>query len=252
MVSLTIKRRLFYTFAALAAVALISNIVVFSGLSSDSIQDQLGDIKDQLRDIRIPGRPKKPWHTGEDPGSPLEPVDAHPISLLMQEADKNWRKYEDGRSTSFKQTVKTYRRRNGRHPPPGFKEWYKYARKRNVHNIDDFEQIMDDIRPFWAVEPKIIRNLAANMWRNADHGVACIHVRDHKVVKESNGSWRSETLIMLIKKFIKFLPDMDIAINRLDQPRVVVPWEDMQELLKKEQESRRTQPETMDEFTATK
>ena len=243
MVCLTVKRRLFYTFAALALVALISNIIVFSGLSSDSI-------KDQLSDIRIPGRPKKPWHADEKPDNPLVPVDAHPISLLMQEADKKWRKYEDGRSTTFKQTVKTYRRRHGRHPPPGFKDWYKYARKRNVHNIDDFEQIMDDIRPFWAIEPKIVRNLAANMWRNADQGVACIHIRNHKVVKESNGSWRSETLRKLIEKFIKYLPDMDIAINRLDQPRVVVPWEDMQNLLHKEQETRRTPPETIDEFSS--
>ena len=244
MVSLIIKRRLFCTFAALAFLALISNVVVFSGLSSDSIKDQLGD-------IRLPGRVKKPWHADEKPDSPLEPVDAHPISLLMQEADKKWRKYEDGRSTSFKQTVRTYRRRHGRHPPPGFIDWYKYARKRNVHNIDDFEQVMDDIRPFWAVEPKVIRNLAANMWRNSDEGVACIHIRSHKVVKESNESWRSNTLKTLIESFIKYLPDMDIAINRLDQPRVVVPWEDMQDLLKKEQETRRTPPETIDEFSTT-
>lgn len=243
MVSLRIKRGLFLTSAALALVALISNVAVFSGISTQ-------DIKDQLGDIRIPGVAKKPWHANDKPtDTPLEPIDAHPISLLMQDADKDWRKYEDGRSTSFRQTVRNYRRRYGRHPPPGFKDWYKYARSRNVHNVDDFEQIMDDIRPFWAVEPKALRNLAANMWRDKEGGVSGIHIRNHKIVKETNGAWRSETMMTLIKKFIKYLPDMDIAMNRLDQPRVVVPWEDMQTLLEKEKETRRTPPETIDEFS---
>ena len=242
MVSLRIKRRLFLAFAAIALLALTSNFAVFSGLSSD-------DIKNQLGDIRIPGRPKKPWHADDRPDTPLELVDAHPISLLMQEADKNWRKYEDDRSTSFRQAVRTYRRMHGRHPPPGFTEWYKFARNRNVHNIDDFEQVMDDIRPFWAVEPKVIRNLAANMWKDESQGISGIHIRNQKIVKESNGNWRSETLVTLIKKFVKYLPDMDIAMNRLDQPRVVVPWDDMQDLLGKEMETRRTPPETSDTFS---
>lgn len=51
-------------------------------------------------------------------------------------------------------TVAKYREKYGRHPPPGFKDWYIFARERNVHNIDDFEQIMDDLRPFWAIEPR--------------------------------------------------------------------------------------------------
>ena len=242
MISARIKRHVFLAFALLALIALIGNVAVFSGLSGQ-------DIKDQLGVLRVPGRQKRPWHSGDRPDSPLEPVDAHPISLLMQDADKQWRKYEDGRSTSFRQTVRNYRRKYGRHPPPGFTDWYKYARDRNVHNIDDFEQIMDDIRPFWAVEPKTIRKLAAQMWRDKDGGASGVHIRNHKIVKENNASWRSETMITLIKKFIKYLPDMDIAMNRLDQPRVVVPWDDMQKLLAIEKETRRTPPETIDEFS---
>lgn len=242
MISLRSKRRLFVACALLALIALIGNVALFSGLSGE-------DVKDQLSDIRVPGIRKKPWHSDDKPDGPLEPIDAHPITLLMQEADKQWRKYEEGRSTSFRQTVRTYRRKYGRHPPPGFKEWYKYARKRNVHNIDDFEQIMDDIRPFWSIEPRVLRSLAAEMWRDKEGGASGIHIRNRKVVKVNNGSWRSETLESLINKFVKHLPDMDIAMNRLDQPRVAVPWEDMQALLKTEKETRKTPPETVDEFS---
>ena len=233
--------------------AVISNVIIFLGLTGgDGLKFDLKELKyltPQYGHIR--GLPKKPWHAGETVDESPELVDNHPIAFLMEEADYNFREYEESRSKSFKETVHKYRRRYGRHPPPGFREWYKYARRRNVHNIDDFEQIMDDLRPFWAIEPKVIRNLAANMWRDKDQGVSGIFIRNHKIVKEANHGWRSEALISLIKKFIKYLPDMDIAMNRLDQPRVVVPWDDMQKLLQKEMETRRTPPEVWNNYTTT-
>ena len=236
------KRLLFLVIATVTIFAVVANFFVFLGLTG-------ADIRSQFSRLPLPRLTRKPWHSQEKVEGPYEPRDAHPISQLMAEADKVWAAYENSRSTTFRQTVSKYRRKYGRHPPPGFKEWYQFARKKNVHNIDDFEQIMDDLRPFWAIEPKKLRNLAANMWRNKEDGVAGIHIRNHEVVKHTNQSWRSETLITLIKKIIKYLPDMDIAMNRLDQPRVVVPWEDMQAHLKKEVDTRRIPPEVDPDFT---
>ncbi|KAL8946703.1 MAG: hypothetical protein Q9222_006937 [Ikaeria aurantiellina] len=237
------RKRVVFLFIAFCAVfAVVANFFVFLGLSG-------ADIKSQFSQIPLPRLPLRPWHREEKVEGPYEPRDGHPISQLMAKANKEWTAYENSRSTTFRQTVSKYRRRYGRHPPPGFKEWYQFARKKNVHNIDDFDQIMDDLRPFWAIEPKMLRNLAANMWRDEKHGVAGIHIRNHKVVKETNESWRSKTLINLIEKFVKHLPDMDIAMNRLDQPRVVVPWDDMQAHLRKELETRRLPPQAAGNFT---
>ena len=249
------KRRLFFAVATIGVFIILANLLVLSGT----------DVRSQIDKIPIPGKQRKPpapitSHTSLGSGSSWseennydnfrEPSDAHPIARLMKEADEKWLEYEESRSTTFRGTVNKYRRKYGRHPPPGFKDWYQYARARNVHNVDDFEQIMDDLRPFWAVEPQVIRNLSALMWRKPEDGIAGIHIREHKVVKESNPSWRSATMVTLIEKFIKYLPDMDIAMNRLDQPRVVVPWKDMQSLLAKELETRTTPPESLDEYTA--
>ena len=167
----------------------------------------------------------------------------------MRTADKAWTQYEESRSTTFKETVAKYRRKYGRNPPPGFRDWYRYARDKGVHNVDDFEQIMDDLRPFWGVEPAVIRSLAAHMSTNADDGLSGIHIRNHKIWKVSHENWRAETFVKMLKKFVKFLPDMDIAMNRLDQPRVVVPWDDMQKLLAKEVASRRILPEAPAEWS---
>jgi hypothetical protein len=151
----------------------------------------------------------------------------------MKEADERWQTYEDERSMTFKETVSKYRRDYGRNPPPGFRDWYKFARDRNVHNIDDFAQIMDDLRPFWGVEPAVIRSLAAHMHEDKDNGISGIFIRDGKIWNMTNTSWRTKTLAEMLKPFVGKLPDMDIAMNRLDQPRVVVPWDDLQALLKK-------------------
>jgi len=188
-------------------------------------------------------------HIQPTPPAATTHFDLHPIAQLMEEADKQWRIYETGASATFRQTVEKYRSRYGRHPPPGFIDWYKFARKKNVVNVDDFDQIMDDLRPFWAVKPSDIRIHAAHMWENSNFGVAVIHIRNHKVIRIDNGSWRSDTMAKVIETFIEFLPDMDIAMNRLDQPRLIVPWEDMQQLLDQEYKSRVMPPEVIDSFT---
>ena len=176
-------------------------------------------------------------------------VDSHPIVALIEEADQKWQVYESSRSTSFRQTVENYRAKYGRHPPPKFREWYKFARKKNVFNIDDFDQIIDDLRPFWAIKPAVLRQHAAHLWEDEESGISGIHIRRGKVADLSRPCWRSETLKTLIEKFVKYLPDMDVAMNRLDQPRLAVPWDDMQEYLTKERQARYFPPEVFDGFT---
>jgi hypothetical protein len=260
------RRRIFVIIVSIGVLILLVNILSLTG----------DDVSARTSNLHLPGRPRPSDISVPEPSSQIpeadseeikeeveetevednevpeldvDTTDAHPIHELRLEADQRWREYESGRSLTFRQTVEKYRRRYGRHPPPGFQEWYTFARQKNVFNIDDFEQIMDDLRPFWAIEPKTIRQYAAHLWENPDHGIAGIHIRDHKVVNLTNRSWRSETLQDLIEKFVKHLPDMDIAMNRLDQPRMVVPWEDMQTLLAKEYKTRTLPPKAIDSFT---
>lgn len=173
--------------------------------------------------------------------------DQHPIVEYMKNADRSFQDYEEKRSRTFRDTVTKYRRRYGRNPPPGFREWYKYAKDRNAHNIDDFDQIMDDIRPFWGLEPLEIRSLARVL--TEDGSISGVHVRDKQVWKITNGGWRADTMAEMIRKFVEYLPDMDIAMNRLDQPRIIVPWEDMQTHLAAEEKSRQITRDAAAEYT---
>ncbi|KAJ5561456.1 hypothetical protein N7461_000217 [Penicillium sp. DV-2018c] len=174
--------------------------------------------------------------------------DEHPIADLMREANQKWLAYDSDRSMSFRQTVAKYRQTNGRHPPPGFKEWYMFARKKKIHNVDDFQQITGDLRPFWAVPPAEIRQMAAKL--QTSDGIAGLQIRNKKVVYSPLEGWRIETLRKSIKRIARYLPDMDIALNIMDQPRVMVSFEDNQEYLRAEAITRSLPVDAKDQFTS--
>jgi hypothetical protein len=267
------KKRFFILLAGISVAVFIINILLVTGT----------DVKSKIRKIPIPGKqsgqdtpsdpdvshrvygvkgyrltlfsdiqlPKLPswYHDNEVFEEHASVNDQHPILDLMRDGDEAFRTYDEGRSKTFKETVTKYRRKYGRHPPPGFRDWYKFARDRNVYNVDDFDQIMDDLRPFWGIDPFEIRTLAGHMGEDEQSGVSGLHIRNKKIWRLTNQNWRVETMAKMVAPFIKYLPDMDIAMNRLDQPRVVVPWDDMQKLLEAERASRHIAPETAAEWT---
>ena len=246
------KRKFLLLTTAVGFCFLITNLL---SISSTRVRTTIDKFQEKIPRPQLPEwpqRPVEPPHTAEDAAilDHTDPIDSHPISRLMAEADQRWRSYEDNRSSTFKETVSKYRRRYGRHPPPGFKEWYLRARELNVHNVDDFDQIMDDLRPFWGVEPNVLRMLTAHAWEKDDAAISGLNIRNHKIVNITKASWRIETMQTMIEPFVEYLPDMDIAMNRMDQPRVVVPWDDMQVLLAKEVATRQMVPDAADSFTA--
>ena len=209
------------------------------------------EILDRVPLPPIPGLVRPPE---APPNAQYEPYDNHPVSLAIADADRRWLEYDANRSHTFAATVSAYRRTYGRHPPPGFPAWYRFARARNAYHVDDFTQAMGDLRPFWSVEPKVLRALAAHMWEKKEDAIGSVHVRNGKVARinclNDGMRWRVETMAKVIGVVAQHLPDMDVPANLLDQPRVVVPWEDLQAALTKEEEGRVLAPEAMAEFTS--
>ncbi|RAL64825.1 hypothetical protein DID88_001422 [Monilinia fructigena] len=240
------QRRFFLYMVITGLIILLFNLYMLSGT----------DMRSNVKKIPIPGLKDKPESgpsksqlSNQDQEVVGDIADQHPIAALMKKADEAFRIYDESRSKTFKETVAKYRRKYGRHPPPKFVEWYKFARDRNVYNIDDFEQIMDDLRPFWGVDPAILRSQAAHLHVNKDDWISGIHIRSGKVWKLSSADWRANVMQTMIAPYVKHLPDMDIAMNKLDQPRLVVPWDDLQALLANETASRIMLPEAVAEFT---
>lgn len=131
--------------------------------------------------------------------------------------------------------VQVYMDRYRRHPPPAFDRWHEYAIARNSVIIDDFDSIVDDLLPFYALPPSVIRErtweLISNPWNDA----AGISIRDGKVSVMENGipgthAWMLDGLVKMIGNFVEHLPDMDLAFNLNDECRVAVPYESIENL----------------------
>ncbi|KAK7923783.1 hypothetical protein PG985_007854 [Apiospora marii] len=175
-------------------------------------------------------KPQKP----QTPPTDTKPDDAnagHPIDSLIKVAETQFNEAMAKESHTLEEAAKAYRTRRGRHPPPGFKAWYEFAKKKDAVIVEDFwDQIYHDLNPFWGLDARRIRKEA---W---DYEMT-INIRNGNASAESDWFWTTIWLSM-IKTIEEYLPDMDIALNAMDEPRLVVPWEDINRYVQKEQETR--------------
>ena len=166
------------------------------------------------------------------------------INKLFQVAELDANQWAEKAATSkaLKDAVAEYRRRYGIAPPPNFDKWYEFAKKRESPIIDSFDQIHNDLLPFWGVEPSEIRDQTAHLLSYASTGMGGLRIRGG-VLQQSphipgTHRWMAEALDRMIQPFAKWLPDMDLVINLGDECRVTVPYEDKQALLQRASETR--------------
>lgn len=162
----------------------------------------------------------------------------HPLDHLIPEAQNYHKTYLSQASTSktLSEAVQEYQRRYAQLPPPGFQHWYKFATDRNSAIIDNFDSIHQDLLPFSALSPQEIRDrtweLISNPWNDA----AGVMIRNGKTEAAPNilgtHRWMADGLGEMFGKFAEWLPDMDLAFNLNDEPRVVVPYEEMEPMRK--------------------
>lgn len=160
----------------------------------------------------------------------------HPIDRLLRDATVQSEAWFAQASTSktLQEAAAIYRRRYQRHPPPGFDAWYAFAIEKSSVIIDDFDSIMEDLQPFWAREPSDIRHLTGLILADEWNDIAEINIRSGKaeigprVVPTHR--WMLDGVLVMLEEFVHRLPDMDLAFNINDEPRVAVPWKALQGL----------------------
>ncbi|UKZ54826.1 hypothetical protein TrVGV298_008639 [Trichoderma virens] len=158
---------------------------------------------------------------------------SHPIIHLMKDAQHEFAEVKKRQSKSLGEAVKEYRRRYGMPPPPHFDKWYKFAVSNKVHLIDEFDMIYDMMTPFWGLQPQTIRARVAEAL-GYDNGLLGVAIRDHGIAHMEHGyEWQRNATKGMMEKFIQYLPDMDLAFNIHDEPRVVVPHDDLIRLVNK-------------------
>lgn len=163
--------------------------------------------------------------------TPNNEFDTHPIDVLISEAAKTHQAWSEQATTSrtLLQAVAEYRRRYKRHPPPHFDKWYDYASSRQSLIIDDFDNMHEDLLPFWAFDPQYLRARTSDMLSDPWNEIAGVRIRSGSAEIGENMApthrWMVEGAIAMMSNFIEFVPDMDIALNINDEPRVAIPYD---------------------------
>jgi hypothetical protein len=184
------------------------------------------------------GRPTSEQETtGQQPEQPITKpnLPPHPIDTLIEAAETTFSDLLKKESHDINTAAAEYRKRRGRHPPPGFDVWFKFAQENNAVMVEDFfDQIYHDLGPFWGLKPSTMRKEA---W---DYEMT-INVRNQNASTTSDWFW---TLIWLdlTQTIEHMLPDMDIPLNAMDEPRIVLPWEDVNKYMEKERAARSMPP----------
>ncbi|KIW13725.1 hypothetical protein PV08_08916 [Exophiala spinifera] len=154
-----------------------------------------------------------------------------PIALLIADADKAFDALVAKRSETLEDAANAYRQRRGRHPPPGFDRWFEYASRNDAVIVEEFfDQIYHDLEPFWSVSPHDMRAKARNLG---------MHVRVHQHKAEADTGWFWHVIwANMIDEVAHLLPDMVIPLNAMDEPRIMVPFEEINARLEKAREFR--------------
>ncbi|EJF61743.1 hypothetical protein DICSQDRAFT_161376 [Dichomitus squalens LYAD-421 SS1] len=172
-------------------------------------------------------------------------IKEHPIPGLMAEAEKAFREKLSRQSKTLEDAVAEYQRRYGRKPPRGFDDWWRFAQENDVLMIDEYDNIDEDLAPFWEITGEQLR------WRASVAGhlpfVDVVRVRSGEATavnildgeESEDVSARAKGFLSALKGFqhkvsarlqsgvchALRLPDLEFPINGMAESRVLVPWE---------------------------
>ncbi|KAK5193229.1 hypothetical protein LTR96_005041 [Exophiala xenobiotica] len=142
------------------------------------------------------------------------------ISQLIVDANNTFTDLLAKQTMTLEDAAEAYRLRRGRHPPPGFDKWWDYATANDAIIIEDFfDQIHHDLEPFWSLSPLDIRAKARDLGMH-------VRVRQNKAEADTDWFWHVIWANM-INEVAHMLPDMIIPLNAMDEPRIMVPFEEI-------------------------
>lgn len=179
--------------------------------------------------------PSPDWTDGNSvPPKTFTDTSQHPIQHLIQSSRDEFDKVVARQSKSLGDAVEEYRRRYGIPPPPHFDKWFEFAQENNVQLVDEFDTIHEVLTPFWGLKPQTIRERAKEALGFSDSALIGVAIRNHAVSHIENGpDWQQNATVGMMQSALPYLPDMDLAFNLHDEPRVVLPHDDLARLVQK-------------------
>ncbi|KAK4696135.1 hypothetical protein P7C71_g1737, partial [Lecanoromycetidae sp. Uapishka_2] len=159
----------------------------------------------------------------------------HPIEILVREAETKFTQMVERQSKTLTNADNEYRSRYGRSPPPGFDIWFDLAIKADLAIIDDYDAITKPFEPFFGLSAREIRT-RVNMTFDSQDYVMKFSIKDHELSSEGQetamASIYNSQLPKWMQAYLQHLPDLDFVVSTTDEPRVLLPNDELEHLLR--------------------
>ncbi|KAG0139913.1 hypothetical protein CROQUDRAFT_665873 [Cronartium quercuum f. sp. fusiforme G11] len=165
----------------------------------------------------------------------------HPIKTRLELARKKWNERLKSQSINYQEFKSNYKKKYELSPPKGMKEWFKIVEKDGVLLVDEFDELMNSLKPFRMMDSEelIRRTLEISEMPT----FSLLKIKDHhaffygtnyrgdgaKYSRDNYGPGieRVEGLASMLQRHIRLIPEGTIfAVSELAEPRVIVPWQD--------------------------
>lgn len=159
------------------------------------------------------------------------PPIVHPIPAKIKQARDNFEAKLARQSKTLTQAVAEYQKRYNMDPPKGFDEWFQFAKDNKVDIIDEYDQLMKDLDPWFQLSGEEIRRRCIQVGYlpsvdlvRVENGTT--HTIDvNRGFDDSEVGARAKGFRVMLEKFQDKLPNMDFPINEKAEGRILVPWE---------------------------
>jgi Glycosyl transferase family 90 len=150
----------------------------------------------------------------------------HPIEKLAIEGQKQFSELLASQSNTLRKAVAEYVRRYKRRPPPNFDKWFTIAEREEYVLLDEFDTMMETLEPFWGLPASQLRSRVNAAFE--DPRLIRFNISNAIVAYDRDGwaPWMGvQVQSWLPPEWRLLLPNMTFAINILDEPRVLAPYQ---------------------------
>jgi hypothetical protein len=163
-------------------------------------------------------------------------IPLHPLERSINAAEEHFQSLAAQETHTYAQAVESYRARRGRCPPPGFRAFHRHLQELGGISIESFwDQIYDDLEPFWGVPAQNTRSAAASLVSLASfqdkverlQGFSFRHGEVQANCPEEDMTCDEQ--LDLLRRIAPLLPDIDVVVSVHASPRVLVPWSVMEQ-----------------------
>lgn len=124
-------------------------------------------------------------------------------------------------SKTLNMATQEYTRRYDRPPPPGFDEWFQFAKAQESSLIDEFDSIDKSLRPYWETSPDKLRDTMKKAYEANDANLLELNFTGEGL-GFADEDWLVSEIRSLASIFAANIPPTQVLLNRYDEPRVVL------------------------------